>query len=132
MLLHHKAREGETIQYVDNMTLYPYICNYFKFPVGHQAFRVGDACKIKEACLRKEGLIKCSIVPPERLLHPVLPFRANKKRMFRICQTGVLTSNTWVCSHKTDEQRALTGTWIFDELWLAVQKVQDSGDSRIV
>jgi hypothetical protein len=32
---------------------------------------VGDACKDKEACLRKEGLIKCTIVPPERS-HPVL------------------------------------------------------------
>jgi len=30
--LHYKARENEAIQYVDVMSLYPYICKYFKFP----------------------------------------------------------------------------------------------------
>jgi len=28
--LYHKARENETIPYVDVMSLYSYICNYFK------------------------------------------------------------------------------------------------------
>ena len=35
MRLHYKLRENETVQYVDIMSLYPYICKYFKFPVGH-------------------------------------------------------------------------------------------------
>jgi hypothetical protein len=39
---------------------------------------VGNACKDREASLRKEGLIKCSIFPPERLYHPVLPCRATR------------------------------------------------------
>ena len=30
--LHHAAGDGETIQYVDVMSLYPYVCKYFKFP----------------------------------------------------------------------------------------------------
>jgi hypothetical protein len=67
------------------MSLYPYICKYFKFPVGHPVIHVGDACKDTEACLRKEGLMKCSIVLPERLYNPVLPFRANQKLMFSLC-----------------------------------------------
>jgi hypothetical protein len=58
MRLHYKAREGKTIQYVDDMSLYPYICKYGKFPVGHSVVHVGDVCKDKEACLYKEGLIK--------------------------------------------------------------------------
>jgi G:T-mismatch repair DNA endonuclease (very short patch repair protein) len=74
MRLHHKAREGETIQYMNVMSLYPYICKYFKFIVGHPVIHVGDSCKDKEACFRMDGLIKCSIVPPETLYHPVLPF----------------------------------------------------------
>ena len=37
---------------------------------------MGDACKYKEACLQNEGLIKCSIVPPRRLYHSVLPAEA--------------------------------------------------------
>ena len=32
MRLHHKARDGETIQYVDVISLYPYVCKYFMFP----------------------------------------------------------------------------------------------------
>ena len=83
---------------------------------------MGDVCKDKEACLGKEGLIKCTIVPPERLYHQVLPFRANQKLMFGLCRTCVLTSNTGECHHKIDEERALTGTWVIDEVRLAVQK----------
>jgi len=34
--LHYKIMENEeTIQYCDVMSLYPYICKYFKFPFGH-------------------------------------------------------------------------------------------------
>ena len=115
MRLHYKALEGETIQYLDVMRLYPFVCKNGKFPVGHPVVHVGDACK--------EGLMKCTIVPPERLYHPVLPFRANHKLMFSLCRTCVLTSNTGQCCHKTDEKRALNGTWVIDELRLAVRKV---------
>ena len=40
MRLYCKAREGDTIQYVDVMSLYPYICKYFKFPLGHTVIHV--------------------------------------------------------------------------------------------
>ena len=63
-----------------------------------------------------------SIVPPERLYHPVLPFRANKKLMFCVSRTCVKTSNTGECCHKIDEERDLTGTWVIDDVRLAVQK----------
>jgi len=53
MLLHYKAREGETIQYVDVMNLYPYICKYFKFRVGHPVIHVGEGCNDNEDWLRK-------------------------------------------------------------------------------
>jgi len=33
MRLHYKVHENETFQYVDVMSLYLYICKYFKFPV---------------------------------------------------------------------------------------------------
>ena len=72
-------------------SMYPYICKYFMFPVCHPVIHMGDACKEKEACLLKEGIIKCSIVPPEKLYHPVLQFRANQKLIFNLCRTCVLT-----------------------------------------
>jgi hypothetical protein len=45
------------------MSLYPYICKYFKIPVGHPTVHVVDKCKDMEACLRMDGLVKCRIVP---------------------------------------------------------------------
>jgi hypothetical protein len=78
--LHYKIREdGESVQYSEIMSLFPYICKYFKFPIGNPNIHVGDACADKEACLRMNGLIKCTIVPPNELYHPVLPHRHNKK-----------------------------------------------------
>ena len=42
MRLHYKIREGEeTVQYCDIMSLYPYICKCFKFPIGHPIIHVG-------------------------------------------------------------------------------------------
>jgi len=73
MCFYRKARENETIQYVDVMSLYPYTCKYFKFPIGHPVIHVGDACWDIEACLCMEDLIRFSFVPPDKLYHPVLP-----------------------------------------------------------
>ena len=77
MRLHNKIREGETIQYVDVMSLYPYICKYFMFPIGHPVIHVGNACQDMGAMLQKYGPMKCSILPPRHLYHPALPFRCN-------------------------------------------------------
>jgi len=121
MHLHYMARENETVQYVDVLSLYPYICKYFKFPVGHPIIHVGDACKDTDACLCMDGLIKCSIVPLERLYHPVLPFRCNNKLMFCLCRTCVITSSSSECVHTRDEDRDLTRTWVMEEVRLAVE-----------
>ena len=67
MRLHYRARESETMQYADGVSLFPYICKYFLFPVGHADIHVGDAVKVKEACSRTDGLIKCSVLLPEKL-----------------------------------------------------------------
>ena len=63
MRLHYKSWEEESIQYVDVTSLNPYICKYFKFPVGQPVIHVRHACKDNEACLRLNGLINYSIVP---------------------------------------------------------------------
>jgi len=81
MRLHYNVREGEeTVQYVEVMSLYMYVCKYFKFPVGHPVIHVGDACQDTEAMLRKEGLINCCILPPQRLYHPVFLIAATEGR----------------------------------------------------
>ena len=69
-----------------------------------------------------DGLIKCSIVPTEKVNLPVLPFRCNNKLLFCLCRTCVLTASSEVCVHTRDEERALSGTWVMDEVRLAVEK----------
>jgi hypothetical protein len=54
---HYMIEENETIQYCDVMSLYPYICKYYKFPIGHPVIHVVETCKNIEACLRMEGLM---------------------------------------------------------------------------
>ena len=56
------------------------------------------------------------------LYHPVLPLRENQKLMFLLSRTCVIASNTGECTQTTDNERALTGTWIVDEVRLAVEK----------
>ena len=100
MRLHYKIREGEeTVQYCD-MSLYPYICKYFNFPIGHPIIHVGDTCADIEACLKMEGLMKCKIVPPKDLYHPVLPYRWDKKLLFCLCRTCVHEHRE--CRHLSD------------------------------
>jgi hypothetical protein len=82
MSLHKKIEEGqETIEYCDVMSLYPYICKYGKFPIGHPAIYAGDECRDVEA-KKKKGLIKCCVMPPKKLFHPVFPYRFNQKLLF--------------------------------------------------
>jgi len=100
-----------TIQYVDVMSLYPYIWKYFKFSVGHPIVHVGYKCKEIEACLPREGLMKYSFVPPEKLYHPILPFRCNNTHIFCIGTACVQASSSVEDSdHTRDKHRALTGT----------------------
>ena len=53
MRLHYKAQEGETIQYVYVMSLYPYICKYFKSPWAIQSSMWETRANTrKSACVR--------------------------------------------------------------------------------
>jgi len=70
-----------------------------------------------------EGLIKCTLVPPKDLYHPVLPYQWNKKLLFCLCRTCVEENNMrGQCQHVTDAERAISGTWVLDEVRLAVTK----------
>jgi hypothetical protein len=105
------------------MSLYPYICKYGKFPVGHPVIYAGEDCSDVDAMLKKEGLIKCCVMPPKKLFHPVLPYRFNQKLLFCLCHTCAEEFNMATgCTHTEVRERALTGTWVMDEVRLAVQK----------
>ena len=85
---------------MDVMSLYPYICKYGKCPVGHPVIHAGDACQDTDAMLQKQGLVKCTVLPPTRLYHPVLPYRWNNKLLFCLCRSCAAEQNFENdCSH---------------------------------
>ena len=57
-----------------------------------------------------------------KLYHPVLPYRSNNK-LFGLCRSCVFERKISVeCKRLRDDERALTGTWVLDEVRLAVEK----------
>ncbi|XP_018577064.1 uncharacterized protein LOC108915498 [Anoplophora glabripennis] len=117
---YYKCGPGEKIKYVDVCSLYPWVCKYGKFPVGHPKVYVGEECPTD---LRNvNGDVKCKILPPQNLYHPVLPAKMNDKLMFVLCRTcGEHMNTSEECRH-SDEERALTGVWVVDEVHKALEK----------
>ncbi|XP_033229713.1 uncharacterized protein LOC117181259 [Belonocnema kinseyi] len=91
-----------------------------KFPVGHPKIYVGDECKglagpnytnLKQI----DGLIRCHVIPPRNLYHPVLPVRMHGKLMFPLCHAYCKSMSQSNCTDE-DAPRELEGTWVADEL----------------
>ena len=118
--LYHKVNEtlGEKIKYFDVCSLYPFVNKYKHYPIGHPKIYVGDECPPLE---NLEGLVKCTVLPPRDLFHPVLPVKLNKKLVFPLCATCARVENQNVCNH-IDEERQLIGTWVTVELKKAISK----------
>jgi hypothetical protein len=66
--------------------------------------------------------MKCCILPPRTLYYPVLPFRCHGKLLFCLCRTCATEQNTDVCTHETVVDRTVIGSWVIDEIRLAVEK----------
>jgi hypothetical protein len=66
-LKHGRGKEGEEIRYVDVISMYPDICKYGKFLIGHPKMYVIAGCT--PDCLDREGIIKCKVVSPRKLYH---------------------------------------------------------------
>ena len=115
--LYKEAQDGENIQYYDVTSLYPYINKTGKVPLGHPKIVTESFDDITNY----EGLIKCKVVAPRKLLLPVLPAKINNKLMFSLCNTCTTLQQKTPCTHSKDE-RAFTGTWVTDELKKAIEK----------
>ncbi|CAB4000449.1 DNA polymerase [Paramuricea clavata] len=92
--LYYDVQPEEKIRYVDFCSLYP--CDYF-------------------------GLVKCSVLPPRALYHPVLHYRTQDKFMFPSCRTCADNLQQELCYH-SDAERTLLGTWVTLELEKALEK----------
>ena len=119
--LHYKFKENECGRYVDFCSLYPTVQYYQKFPISHPT-KIHNPEKY---CKSWYGLIKCKVVPPRKLYHPVLPQRIKvdsyEKLVFTLCKTCAETRNQNKCKH-TDTQRSFIGTWTTDEVSKALEK----------
>ncbi|XP_067226351.1 uncharacterized protein [Chanodichthys erythropterus] len=116
--LYHKTRETEKISYLDFTSLYPFCQARKSYPIGHPQIFFKDFEPIENYY----GLIKATVYPPRKLLHPVLPYRCNGKLMFPLCRTCACDQNqTTNCNHN-NEERALEGCWVSIELLKAIEK----------
>jgi hypothetical protein len=110
--LFHRVGANEKIRYLDFCSLYPYVCKYSKFVTGHPKILTTN---ISLDVSKYSGLIKCLILPPRGLFHPVLPFRCKGKLLFPLCRKCCEKNQKSPCKH-SDEERCLLGTWVVDEV----------------
>ena len=120
--LKHICQPGEKIRYIDIVSLYPWVNKWTKYPVGHPIILWKDFEKITKDNKPYFGMIKCKILPPRQLFHPVLPARIDNKLKFVLCQACATENNYDFCDH-SDDERALVGTWVT----LEVDKAVDMG-----
>ncbi|XP_055387125.1 uncharacterized protein LOC129615785 [Condylostylus longicornis] len=107
---YYKCKEEEKIKYIDICSLYAWVCKYGKFPIGHPQIYVGESICSTLKLNNMDRILKCKILPPTNLLHPVLPLKQNNKLMFSLCRS--CSEEKWLeeCCPHSDEERALIGT----------------------
>ena len=104
-------------RYVDFTSLYPWCNKTTRNVVGHPEIITENFADISTYF----GLIKCTVLPPKGLLHPVLPYRTKENLMFPLCKACVDTLNQNPCTH-SEQERAIRGTWCHVELMKAIEK----------
>lgn len=112
----YECNERESIQYIDYVSLYPSVLRNEQFPVGgYESIIVGD-----EDCAKVDrktffGVIKCSVLPNNKLFHPILPMKLNDKLIFALCNVCAINESKDNCNHD-EKDRIITGTWCSPEV----------------
>ena len=122
--LYHEIDEStqDELKYIDVCSLYPFVCKYGHFPLGHPTILSQENID-KDNIGQYQGLIKCKVLPPTNLYHPVLPYKCNNKLMFPLCRTCAEKCDpSSQCSHDNIEDRAIVGTWVTIELQAALDR----------
>ncbi|XP_071581363.1 uncharacterized protein [Temnothorax nylanderi] len=123
-----EIRGTEKIRYVDVCSLYPYVLKTGAFPIGHPDIFIGEECRALIGTAPNynfdslEGLIRCRVVPPRDLFHPVLPYRVRGKLLFALCRSCCETFSQAACTHDNPADREFEGTWVSVKLRKAVEK----------
>ncbi|XP_032686577.1 uncharacterized protein LOC116851356 [Odontomachus brunneus] len=69
-----------------------------------------------------EGLIRCRVLAPRDLFHPILPYRVNGKLLFALCRSCCKTFSQTACTHDDPVDREFEGAWVSCELRKAIEK----------
>ena len=123
--LYHQCKADEKIEYADIVSEYPTVLKFKEFPAKHPEILVEPGTT---DITQWFGLIKCKVLPPRKLYHPVLPVHAEGKLLFPLCRSCIPAElekaspfRSCTCHH-TEEERAMVGTWCSPELQKAVEK----------
>ncbi|KAG1651985.1 hypothetical protein GQR58_026611 [Nymphon striatum] len=113
--LYYKPEIGEKIRYVDFTSLYPYINKTREYMTCPPVIITRGFKDINSYF----GFIKCVILPPRGLYHPVLPYRTGGKLLFPLCSTCADAGINRRCKC-SDKDRSLKGTWTTVEIQKAL------------
>ena len=111
-----EAKNDEKIEYLDFTSLYPFVNKTKIYPSGHPTIIRENF----EPISNYFGLIKCKVLAPANLYHPVLPVRAKGKLFFPLCKQCVM-DNSSECRHSEGE-RSFWGTFTTIEVMKAMEK----------
>ncbi|KAI1286649.1 hypothetical protein HDE_10361 [Halotydeus destructor] len=120
----HECTSEEELKYMDFTSLYPDVLKNNAYPRGHPEVILGDVKdedRIIAAVDNREyfGFVSCTVLPPQQAWFATLPARGDGTLLFPLCALCADTKNQTDCRH-TDEERALTGTWVTEKLYLAL------------
>ena len=99
--LYVQAIDGEQIVHRGFCPLYPFVLSSCHFPIEHaQIISEFESNDISQYF----SLIKCKILPPQYLWHPLLPIRFTDKLLFpiHVCCTCGQTKQTSSCRHNPE------------------------------
>lgn len=127
--LFYICRPDEQILYYDCNGMYPHIMSTGRFP-SSQSIYIDDLIKCQELfdSNQLEGVLKCSILPPDRLYVPVLNLKFDDEHYclpvlcFTCAWDFCFTENKHTRCEHSDEERTLHGEWHIDEIKLAIEQ----------
>ena len=117
--LYARADEKTVLRYYDIKSLYPYVQKTKDFMVGHPKVITESFGDLGTVHRRYRGFIQCTVLPPVRLLLPLLPYKTGGKLLFPLCRTCADEQVNDSCPHSAEE-RVLHGVFTTVELAKAV------------
>ena len=114
--LFRNAKPNETIEFIDVTSLYPSVQKFRDFPTNHPTIIRENFKDLSNYF----GLVKCKVLAPPNLYHPVLPVRMKDKLFFPLCKKCVMDSSS-KCWH-SEEDRSFWGTFTTIEVEKAIEK----------